>query len=369
MTGEADRLFALSIDMLCIAGFDGYFKKLNPAWSATVGFSEEELTSRPYLDFVHPEDRAATIAEATKLSRGVDTIHFENRYACKDGSYKWLAWTARQSVSEQLIFAVARDMTAQKRTEEEVTRLNAALAERLAEVEATNKGLEAFSYSVSHDLRAPLRGIDGFVHLLVEEHGQKLDAGARRYLEIIASNVRTMGLLIDDLLEFSRLGRQPLRKGAVDTTKLVRRILELQQHTMEHRRIEVRLDDLPECQGDESLLEHVFANLIGNAIKYTQRVEVARIEIGSQSTDQGDLVYYIRDNGAGFDMRYAGKLFGVFQRLHRTDEFEGTGIGLALVQEIINRHGGRVWAEAAVGKGATFFFTLSGGSQWQATAA
>lgn len=369
MSSEADRLFALSIDMLCIAGFDGYFKKLNPAWSQTLGFSDEELTARPYLDFVHPEDRPATIAEATKLSGGIDTIHFENRYRCKDGSYKWLAWTAKQSVSEHLIFAIARDMTAQKRSDDEITRLNAALAERLAELEESNKGLEAFSYSVSHDLRAPLRAIDGFVRLLVEEHRQQLDSGAQRYLEIIAGNARTMGLLIDDLLEFSRLGRQPLCKVAIDTTGLVRRILRQQQGTMDHRRVEVRLDELPECQGDESLLEHVFANLIGNAIKYTQRVEVARIEIGCQSTDQGELVYYIKDNGAGFDMRYADKLFGVFQRLHRADEFEGTGVGLALAHRIIKRHGGRIWADATVGKGATFFFTLSGSSQPQAMAA
>jgi len=369
VSGEADRLFALSIDMLCIAGFDGYFKKLNPAWSQTLGFTDEELTARPYLDFVHPEDRAATIAEATKLSAGIDTIHFENRYGCKDGSYKWLAWTAKQSVSEQLIFAIARDMTAQKRTEDEVIRLNAALADRLAELEESNKGLEAFSYSVSHDLRAPLRAIHGFVRLLVEEYGPQLDPGAQRYLEIVAGSARTMGLLVDDLLEFSRLGRQPLRKVAIDTTGLVRRILRQQQGSMDHRRVEVRLDELPECQGDESLLEHVFTNLIGNAIKYTQRLDVARIDIGCQPNDQGELVYYIKDNGAGFDMRYVDKLFGVFQRLHRAEEFEGTGVGLALAQRIIKRHGGRIWADAAVGKGATFFFTLSGSSQPQVMAA
>jgi PAS domain S-box-containing protein len=369
VSGEADRLFSLSIDMLCIAGFDGYFKKLNPAWSQTLGFSDAELTARPYLDFVHPEDRPATIAEAMKLSSGIDTIHFQNRYGCKDGSYKWLAWTAKQSVSEQLIFAIARDMTAQKHAEEEITRLNAALAERLAELEESNKGLEAFSYSVSHDLRAPLRAIDGFVRLLVDEHGPQLDPGAQRYLEIIAGSARTMGLLIDDLLEFSRLGRQPLRKVAIDTTGLVRRVLRQLQGTMDHRRVEVRLDELPACQGDESLLEHVLTNLIGNAIKYTQRVEVARIEIGCQTTDQGEVAYYIKDNGAGFDMRYADKLFGVFQRLHRADEFEGTGVGLALAQRIITRHGGRIWADATVGKGATFFFTLSGSSHRPAMAA
>ena len=330
-------------------------------WS--LGFTSEELTARPYLDFVHPEDRAATIAEATKLSGGIDTIHFENRYGCKDGSYKWLAWTAKQSVPEQLIFAIARDMTAQKHAEDEINRLNVALAERLAELEASNKGLEAFSYSVSHDLRAPLRSIDGFVRILVDEHAPQLDPGARRYLEIIAGSARTMGLLIDDLLKFSRLGRQPLRKVAIDTTELVRRILRQQLGAIEPRRVEVRLDELPGCQGDESLLEHVFTNLIGNATKYTRRVEVARIEIGCQSNDQGELVYYVKDNGAGFDMRYVDKLFGVFQRLHRADEFEGTGVGLALAQQIINRHGGRIWAEAAVGKGATFFFTLFGSSR------
>jgi light-regulated signal transduction histidine kinase (bacteriophytochrome) len=152
-------------------------------------------------------------------------------------------------------------------------------------------------------------------------------------------------------------------------TGLVRRVLRQQHDAIEDRRIEVRLDELPECQADESLLEHVLANLVGNAIKYTQRVEAARIEIGCHSSDSGELVYYIKDNGAGFDMRYADKLFGVFQRLHRADEFEGTGVGLALAQRIINRHGGRIWAEAAVGKGATFFFTLVGVSQRRSKAA
>lgn len=356
-TSETDRLFMLSIDMLCIAGFDGYFKKLNPAWGRTLGFTEEELTARPYLDFIHPDDRPATLAEAAKLASGIDTIHFENRYRCKDGSYKWLAWTAKQSVSEQLIFAIARDMSADQEAKEKIATLNASLAQKVAELEAANQELGAFSYSISHDLRAPLRSISGFIRIVLDEYGDRLDPEARKYLDRVLANAQHMGRQVDDLLAFSRLSRQPLQTRLVDTRDLVRRVLSQLQGAMDGRRIDLIVGDLPPCQGDDGLLEHVFTNLIGNAIKYTRRQPVARIEIGFVR-DRAEPAYFVRDNGVGFDMRYAGKLFGVFQRLHAAEDFEGTGAGLAIAQRIVQRHHGRIWAEAEVGRGATFFFTL-----------
>jgi len=265
--------------------------------------------------------------------------------------------------------SIFRDVTAAKRTEEAIRNLNAELEHRVAERDATNKELEAFTYTVSHDLRAPLRAIDGFVGILLEDYGPDLQVEARRYLDLVAGNARQMGRLVDDLLQFARLGRQPLRRQPVDTQAVVRRALEQLAPALEGRLSELTIGQLPACQGDPALLEQVFVNVIGNAIKYSKGRAPARIEVGSRPGQAGEPVYYVKDNGAGFDMQYAHKLFGVFQRLHRSEDYEGTGVGLAIVQRIVHRHGGRIWAEAEVDKGATFFFTLGGEPKWQAMAA
>jgi hypothetical protein len=232
------------------------------------------------------------------------------------------------------------------------------LQERTAELEAANRELEAFSYSVSHDLRAPLRVIDGYSEILQAEHAPQLNEQARGLLRTICASAQRMKQLIDDLLHLSRLGRQPLSKRAVNLRELVQEVLEELQKEREGPAADVRVGELPEGVGDPSLLKQVFINLLSNAFKFTRHRECPVIEVGCRQ-DASEQVYFVRDNGAGFDMKYAEKLFGVFQRLHRSDEFEGTGIGLSIVQRIIHRHGGRIWAEAAVDKGATFFFTLS----------
>jgi light-regulated signal transduction histidine kinase (bacteriophytochrome) len=225
-------------------------------------------------------------------------------------------------------------------------------------LETVNKELEAFSYSVSHDLRAPLRAIDGFSKILIQKHSDDVDSGARHYLERIRHNTRRMGDLVDDLLRFSRLSRQALDVKPVRPQRLVREVLEELGDMREGRQVEVDVGALPECKADPKLLKQVFVNLISNALKFTQQREVARIRIGVQDAAVPP-VYFVADNGVGFDMRYAGQLFGVFQRLHRAEDYDGTGVGLALVQRIIHRHGGEVWAEAAPDEGATFFFTLT----------
>ncbi len=238
-------------------------------------------------------------------------------------------------------------------------RLHADALKYAADLEAANKELEAFSYSVSHDLRAPLRAIDGFSRILLQEHAPSLPPDVQRYLGIVSRNAQHMDQLITDLLAFSRLARQPLNKETVDPPSLVRAALEDLRAEQEGRRVEILIGDLPPCQADPTLLRQVFANLLSNALKFTRKRDVARIEIGCQRI-AGENVYYVRDNGVGFDMRYADKLFGVFQRLHLAEEYEGTGVGLAIVQRIIQRHGGRVWAQAEVDKGATFYFVLAG---------
>lgn len=273
--------------------------------------------------------------------------------------------TVVRDANGQPLMAVATfaDITEHKRAVEATRQLNAELeqrvVERTAQLEAANKELEAFAYSVSHDLRAPLRAVDGFSQALVEDYGPLLPAEAQRYLRTIREGAQRMAELIDDLLTFARLSRQPLSKGSVDTGKLVRDAFEELSVERAGRQIELRVGDLPPCEGDRALLKQVWGNLLANALKYTRRRELAFVEVGC-GLEGGETVYFVRDNGTGFDMKYAHKLFGVFQRLHRAEEFEGTGVGLAIVQRIVHRHGGRVWAEGAVDRGATFYFTLEG---------
>ncbi len=233
----------------------------------------------------------------------------------------------------------------------------ASLRQHAVRLEAANKELEAFSYSVSHDLRAPLRAIDGFSRVLLEDYIDKLDDEGKRYLNIIGSNTRKMGQLIDDLLLFSRLGRQEIRRSDINMEKLAKTVFEELKLSVPERKLQIIINTLFPAQGDQAMVRQVLVNLLSNSIKFTRPKETAVVEVDGRS--EGDEnIYAIKDNGVGFDMQYVGKLFGVFQRLHSTEEFEGTGVGLAIVQRIIHRHGGRVWAEGEVGKGATFFFTL-----------
>jgi PAS domain S-box-containing protein len=283
----------------------------------------------------------------------------------KDGSSYWVDTTIvpflREDGKPHHYVAIRADVTERKLAEEKVLELNADLerrvAARTAELEAANSELEAFSYSVSHDLRAPLRAVDGFSQAVLEDYGAQLPEKGRHYLQTIRQGAQRMGSLIDDLLTFSRLSRLSLNRQKMDTNGLVSYALaELAEHK-KGREIDLQINNLPPCLGDPALLRQVWINLISNALKYTRQRERAVIEIGARE-ENGGTVYYVADNGTGFDMRYADKLFGVFQRLHRADEFEGTGVGLAIAQRVVHRHHGRIWAEAAPDRGATFCFTL-----------
>ena len=264
-------------------------------------------------------------------------------------------------MAAQLALAV-ENVQLYEKEREHADQLEQRVAERTAELEDANRELEAFSYSVSHDLRAPLRAVDGFSRILLEDHAAGLDGNARRYLDLVRSSTQQMGRLIDDLLGFSRLSRQELVRRTIQPASLVRQALEQLEPERAGRSVEVVIEDLPEAKGDPALVRQVYVNLLANSLKFTRQRSPARIVVGS-GTENGQAVYFVRDNGVGFDMAYVGKLFGVFQRLHRSEEYEGTGVGLAIVQRIVHRHGGRVWAEGAIDQGATVFFTLPEGGE------
>jgi len=253
---------------------------------------------------------------------------------------------------ERIILLAIEDITERKAIE-------AGLEQTRKDLEVSNKELEAFTYSVSHDLRAPLRAVGGFSRILIDEHAALLPPEVQRYLGLVLSNTLQMGRLVDDLLSFSRFSRQAMADGLVDPAQLVREAMDLLGGEQPDHTVKLTVGDLLPCRGDRTLLKQVFVNLLSNALKFTRQRSPAIIEVGSSRKD-GETIYFVRDNGAGFDMRYVGKLFGVFQRLHSSETYEGTGVGLAIVQRIVHRHGGRVWAEGEPDKGATFYFTLGG---------
>jgi PAS domain S-box-containing protein len=327
-----------------------------------------------WRECIHPQDRDQVERSVQEAARTGGDINIEWRVPDPVAGERWLLSRGQpfrnaQGTVERYV-GIVLDITARKRDEEELRRLHAELQrhaanldrrvrERTAELEAANGELESFSYSVSHDLRAPLRAIDGFASILAREHQQQLDEDGRRALRIISSEAQRMGQLIDDLLVFSRMNRQPVRQTEIDLTELVRAAFAQCAAREPDRQIELDLSPLPPVWGDPVLLRQALENLISNAVKYTRTRPQARIQVQGERND-AECLFTIQDNGVGFDMRYVGKLFGVFQRLHTEDEFEGTGVGLAIVQRVIHRHGGRIWAEGRPDEGATFYFTLPG---------
>ena len=356
-----------SIGVAHVETATGRLLRVNERFADIVGYRHEELAGLSFRDLTEPgdleRDRALVISllDGRRPNESLDV-----RYVRKDGGFVWVTasvspmWAPGESPSTHILMAL--DVTERKGAEARMADLNAELERRVERrttlLTEANRELEAFSYSVSHDLRAPLRAIDGFSRILSEEKGGQLDEEGKRLLGIVSGNARKMGQLIDDLLAFSRSSRAEMRRTRVDMTALARAAFaEARQTVPSGERVELRLSDLPPAQGDPDLLRQVWANLVGNAVKFSALVERPVVEIDG-TVEARRVVYRVRDNGAGFDMAYAHKLFGVFQRLHAPSEFSGTGVGLALVKRIVVRHGGDVTADGAVGRGAIFSFWL-----------
>ena len=382
---------------------DGTILQASNSWCEITGYTREELaTIADWTERAYGERQPLVQADIDRLY-SLDHRKAEGDYPIRTKRGDTRIWDfssaplGRLPDGRRLVISMAMDVTERRTAEREVRRLNAQLEQRVhdrtAQLEAANKELEAFSYSVSHDLRAPLRAVDGFARILAEDHAERLNEEGLRVLNTIRDEARRMDQLIDHILSFARTSRCPMRTDAIDMTALARAVFHECAAQAQGRELRLQMDTLAPAQGDPALVRQVLANLISNAIKYTRPKPIAQIEIGVVASDEksdecrvtsdgtsdeksdekvsdpspgtssvtrhpSPVTYFVRDNGVGFDMKYVGKLFGIFQRLHAEDEFEGTGVGLALVQRIVHRHGGRVWAEGKVNEGATFYFTL-----------
>ena len=357
------------------------FTYISPSIIQLRGFTAEEAMKESLEECLTP-DSLVSVREviANNLKKFLEDQNANNYYVtqiqqpCKNGDIIWVEVSTRvrfNSTNEIEVVGVSRNIEERKKTEEEINNLNLELEnkvkKRTEQLETANQEMEAFSYSISHDLRSPLRAINGYSQIIVDEYYASLDPEVVKYLDLIRKNSNTMGQLVDDLLDFSRLGKQGVKKVKVNPSLIVREVIDSMQHEISKRNIKFLVNSLPECEADPALLKQVFVNLIANAVKFTREQAEPYIEIdytiatppSRVNEDQKEThCYYVRDNGVGFDMKYYDKLFGVFQRLHRAEEYEGTGVGLAFVQSIITKHGGRIWADSTVGKGTTFYFTL-----------
>ena len=345
-------LFEANIDALMTTDPFGVITDVNKPMEVLTGCSRDELIGAPFKNYFTDPERADAAIKRVLSEKKV--TNYELTVRARDGKETVVSYNATTFYDRdrklQGVFAAARDVTERRRLDQE-------LQEKNAELEAANKELDAFAYSVSHDLRANLRAIDGFSRKVVVNYTDKLDDEGRRQLQVVRDNAQRMGKLIDDLLGFSRMGRREMALQPIDLDAMVRGVIDDLRAAEPQRAIEFTLSPLPRAWGDAAMLRQVWVNLLSNAVKFSRKREVAHIEVGGR-TEGDEVLYWVKDDGAGFDMRYADKLFGVFQRLHSSDEFEGNGVGLAISQRILHRHNGRIWGEGKPDAGATFSFAL-----------
>lgn len=352
---QMSKVFMDSRTPVIIEDLNGNVLRANQEAERFYGFTSDELVGRPITTVVASEHHEQNRELRERCLRGGAVRIVEGIRRDKSGRkisvLQTLSLLKDEMGNPEAIASIDQDITDLKLAEEQTR--------RVAVVEAANRELETFSYSISHDLRAPLRAIDGFSRILVEDYGDRLDDEGKRLLGVVSDNARKMGDLIGDILTLSRLSRQKIGPSEIDMENLAQSTFEELRAAAPERNIVFKIEDLPKAHGDRVLIQQVMTNLLANAIKFTANKKTAVIEV-SGSRENRDCIFYIKDNGAGFDMQYADKLFGMFQRLHSNEEFEGTGIGLSIVQRIIHWHGGRVWAEGKVGEGAKFYFTIPG---------
>jgi PAS domain S-box-containing protein len=346
-------LIEASLDPLVTIDPEGKITDVNTDTEVITGCSREELIGTDFSDYFTEPEKARAGYQQVFQEGVVQDYALEIRH--RDGHVTPVLYNAsvyRDEAGNVIgVFAAARDITERRQAEEELARSN-------AELQSANKELETFSYSVSHDLRAPLRSVDGFSQILLEDYSDALDEQGKHYLQRARASTQKMGQLIDDILNLSRIGRQPMKKKKINMVSITREVYNSLEDEWKGRKVDFNVHKCPPAAADLNLIQIVFMNLLSNALKFARKREEAKIEVGSETKDE-QTVFFVKDNGVGFDMKYADKLFTPFQRLHRVEEYEGTGIGLAIVQRIIHRHGGRIWVESKVGKGTTFYFTLT----------
>lgn len=348
---ELATIFKMSTDMICIADInEGTFQKVNPAFSKILGYDEAEVLGAKFLSFNHPDDVEPTnrVVE-DQLKQGKTVLNFENRYRCKDGSFKWLEWVSAPDAERGLTFAIARDVTQRKRDEAAMRELNDSLAR-------SNKELEQFAYVASHDLQEPLRMVASYTELLEERYKGKLDEKADKYIGYAVDGAKRMQGLINDLLVLSRVNTRGKRFEPVDCSVLVEQVLHSMKSTIDEKQAIIQTESLPTVTGDETQLFQLFQNLIGNAIKFhgAENPEV-KIEAYQQNSTW---TFSVQDNGIGIDPQFFDRVFIIFQRLHERGAYQGTGIGLSITKKIIERHGGKIWIDSEPNKGSTFYFSL-----------
>lgn len=355
---KRNRFFTLALDMLGIGDFDGNLLQVNAAWEKVLGYSEEELKSRPAFDFLHPDDRAMASEKAASLMHGEPIGYFEVRGRHKDGSYRWIGWTAAAFPAEKLVYIFGRDVTQRKTNEQEIELLNAKLNRRVQQLTDTNKELEAFCYSISHDLRAPLRSMHGFSQALMADYSEKLDEAGLQYIERIAASAKYMDSMLRDLLEYSRLTLCELPVGRVDLEHELGEVLRNLEPEIASKNASIQVTlHARYAAAHSATFRQVFWNLVTNALKFVPKERTPHIQVSSESNGTHVRIS-VTDNGIGIPSDQCDRVFNLFERLHRDPAFTGTGVGLAIVRRAIERMGGRVGVESKPDEGSRFWIEL-----------
>jgi PAS domain S-box-containing protein len=356
---ELNRFFTLSLDMMCIIGDDGYFKRINPAFEDVLGYTRDELFSKPYHEFIHPEDKEKTLTEVTKMINEGTKLTIENRCIRKDGTYRWLAW--KSVPVEKMRYASARDITEQKIAAEQIKKMNQELElrvqRRTSELKRSNEELQQFAYVASHDLQEPLRMVASYMQLLERKYKGKLDEKADMYIGFAVDGASRMKALINDLLNFSRVDSKAKTLAPTDFNVTLEEVMQNLKEAIKENKAKIIVEGtLPTIIAESSQMIQLFQNFISNAIKF-KGDNIPEIRVSAEE-QPAHWVFKIKDNGIGIEKEYWDRIFVIFQRLNNRVEYPGTGIGLAICKKIVERHGGKIWLESETGKGTTFFFTI-----------